>query len=198
MSEPLTWDIDDPNLTWDSPLPLQWDGLIPNLNTTHHMSEANRISIAIAAADKTAFITKAQELRTAALAFAETLTAADRQTIPTIGTERSAMVAKFDMHMAAHPEFVPSFVSMAEKNKDSAAFGTAFEMLIPVKEVVDLLVDTLHLLGADLLVAYLAFYGNVQLAAKNKVPGADVILADLKPFFRRGAGVPTPPPGPGA
>lgn len=196
MSEPLLWDSEDPNLTWDSPLPISWDGLLPNLNNTHTMSEQNRISIAIAAADKTAYLTKAAELRAIVMGFAQNLSATDRQVIPTIGTERGAMVATFNMHMAARPEFVPSFVNMTEKDKDVAGFSDVVEMLAPLKELVDLLADTAHVLGADLLVAYLAFYGNVQLAAKNKVPGADVVLADLKRFFTSGGQNPQNPPMP--
>ena len=167
-----------------------------NPNATHTMTNDNRISIAIAPADKTAFLAKVAELRTLALTFAVAMTAEDRKKIPTIGTKREAMVATFDTQMELRDDLVPSFLVAAEKAKDSTAWVDINDLLAPLDEVKELLGDTKHLVGADLLTAYRAFYAAVQQAAEHGVAGADTCLNALKPFFPRGgSGGATPPPG---
>lgn len=197
--ELLTWDPDDESFTWDSPLPIGWDFLLPNLNPTPIMSDENQISIVIAPATKTAILAKLAELRALVLEFAINLTPDERMHTPTISTERSAMVTTFDMQMATHPDVIPGYVDMPEKDKDSAAFGDLAEMLAPAMEICEMLSDTVHLVGADLLKAYLTFYSAVQMAAKNNVPGATTLLEDLRRFIPRGrksGGSPASTPAP--
>ena len=197
---PLTWDQTGDQIVWDSPIGLTWDGEAPN--TSIHMPSDNRISITFAAADKTAVTTKLNEIRTILRNYAMNLTPQERKEIPTISTERGAMINTFDAQMAAHPELVPGFVDIAEKNLDSAAWQDALGMYRSAGEVFEILDDLLHLLGADLLTAYLAFYGNVKNAARHNVAGGTTVYEDLRRFFPRGGGSsgsgggPVPPPTP--
>ena len=98
--------------------------------------------------------------------------------------------------MASHPDMVPNYVDMPEKDIDSAAWTDALSMIQPAKEVVETLTDMMTLIGADLLTAYLAFYGSVKGAAKHNVPGSTTVLQDLARFFKRGSNTPTTPPTP--
>jgi hypothetical protein len=147
----------------------------------------NRISITIDPADITAWNTHLAALRAIAAKYAFGLTPEERQGTPTIGPKREAMVNTFDASMAASPALVPSYVSVPEKDKDSAAWKTTALWTSGLDEVREMVGDTNHLLGSELLAnAYLPYYGNVQQAAKNGVPGADAKLAELKQFFPRG------------
>jgi hypothetical protein len=195
---PLTWDQTGDQIVWDSPIGLTWDGEAPN--TINNMPSDNLISITFAPADKTAILTKLNEIRTILQAYAVNLTPLERRETPTIGTERGAMVLTFDAQMQAHPEMVPAFVDMAEKNKDSASWHDTADMWRPAKEITEILADILHLVGADLMTAYLAFYGSVKGASRHNVAGSSTVYDDLRRFFPRGVGSgggsPVPPPAP--
>lgn len=193
MPEPLRWDT--PGLRYDTP-GVTWDGFVQT-PTQHLMPDDNRISIEIPPATKASVLAKLAEIRALIAPFCLNLTPGERQSVPTIGTERAAMVSTFDMQMATHPTLVPPYVDMAEKTKDSAAWTDLTEMLSPSREISEMLGDTRHVAGADLLGAYLPFYGSVQQAAKHNVAGADTTLGTLRPFFPRGRrSTPTPPPAP--
>jgi hypothetical protein len=161
------------------------------------MPSDNRISAEIAPLAKTQILTKINEIQ-ALLPFVVNLTPAERKRIPDIGTERSGMVAAFIAAMTAHPELVPSYVDMAELARDQTLRDDLLEIYLALLELTESVGDTLKLAGADMYVAFLSFYANVQQAAKRNVPGADTIYNDLKRFFPRGRPATPAPAGPGA
>jgi hypothetical protein len=177
---------------WDDPN-LVWDGLPQPEN--HTMSDDNRISQSIAAADKTAVQQKIEEIW-ALLPFLVNIPAEDKNKFMVIGTARAGMDEAFQAHMTAHPELVPGFVNLAEVTKDKTLRTDLGDLLRRPKQLVEAIQDTMTLANSDTIVAYLAFYSNVKSAAKRNVPGADAILTDLARFFptgRRAASNPTPP-----
>ena len=155
----------------------------------------NRISAELTAANKTAILTKIDEI-TALLPFLLNLTVEERSTLPKMGAFRDGMDEAFAMEMMAHPEMVPGFVDMTELAGDRALRAALRDLFQRVGALCEALGDTQTAAGVDVYMAYLSFYNNVKQAAKRNVPGANTVQENLKRFFRRGGGTPTPPPTP--
>ena len=147
------------------------------------MADDNRISAEITAAVKAQVLLKITEIFNL-LTMLINLTADQRRSIPNIRTQRAGMVTTFLQEMNAHPDLVPSYVSMTELAKD--------------KQLFEALTDTSQAAASDMYLAFLAFYNNVKEAARRGVVGADAILAALRVFFARGPQTPPPttPPTP--
>ncbi len=162
------------------------------------MSETNKISIEIPAADKAAILAKLDEIIVLILKFAFELSTDEREDTHTIGVKRAAMVATFDTQMAQNPALIPGYVNLAEKGKDSTAWKDVAEMIAKVNTIASLLDDTEHVLGSDLLTAYESFYGYVKDASDRGVAGATAVVEALRPFFPQGrkAKKPVTPPTP--
>lgn len=189
MPEPLRYDS---GIRYDTP-GITWDGFVPEPPTPHIMSADNRISATLASAAKAQIITKLGEIR-ALLPFLVNLTPDDRKRIPSIGTQRTGMVAAFVASMTAHPELVPGYVDMTEVLSDRDLREAVLEVFQATAELQEAEGDTLQVIGADLYNAFLAYYANVQQAAKRNVAGATTILDDLKRFIPRGrTAAPVPP-----
>ena len=154
----------------------------------------NRISAVLTDADKTAILGAFQIIKDKT-PFRVNLTPEERQSTPTLGTQRGGMDEAFSTAMAAHPELVPSFVDVPEMAKDRTLWLQLGEILQCASEVCEGIEDTHALIGSDIYMAYLSFYQNVRQAARRGVPGADAIYQNLRQFFPRGGGSqpPTPP-----
>ena len=132
------------------------------------------------------------------LPFLLNMLASMKRRFPTIGTERAGMIEVFNTAMANHPTLVPGFVDMPELQKDLALWSQMLPIITQVRELCEAVEDTHHAIGSDIFMAYLSFYNNVKQAAKRNVPGADTLLASLKPWFERTSGGTPPAPEPEA
>jgi hypothetical protein len=160
------------------------------------MASDNRISLTITAAQKTAIVNAVTALKTALDGIITNLNVDERRSLPKIGDKSVAFDEKCAAYMASRPELVPSFLDTAEMTKDRqlvADLLPCFRELAPLCEGLE---DTITLAQSDNMVGDLAFYQNVQAAAKRGVPGTDTILADLKTRFpgRPKATPPAPTP----
>ena len=155
------------------------------------MPEDNRISAELAPANKTTIITKLGEIIDL-LPFRVNFTADERRSVPGIGVTREGMIPAFTQEMAAHPELVPSYVDTVDMAKDIALRAALLELVAHANELRESLEDTAQAAGSDILLAFLAFYNNVQQAAKRGVPGVDAILSNLQQFIPRGRRPTTP------
>lgn len=194
MPLPLTWDS---TLVWDDPSPgIAWDAMASTPSTNRPMASDNRISLTITAAQKTAIVNAVTALKTALDGIITNLSVDERRSLPKIGDKSVAFDEKCAAYMASRPELVPSFLDTAEMTKDRqlvADLLPCFRELAPLCEGLE---DTITLAQSDNMVGDLAFYQNVQAAAKRGVPGTDTILADLKTRFpgRPKATPPAPTP----
>lgn len=186
MPTAYTWNA---SWSWNQP-GLTWNGVVPN--TPNTMPNDNRISAAIAAADKTAFLGHVTDA-TALLPFLINLTPTERRRLPGIGIERAGMVEDFSLAMTAHPTLVPSFVNMVEVNKDIVLFRDLLPLLNAATELCEKIDDTMKATSSDLFVAFTAFYASVKEARRRNVPGSDAVYAELAPYFARNGGTPPPP-----
>jgi hypothetical protein len=157
------------------------------------MANDNRISAQVTDAVKTQILAKLAEIK-ALLPFLINLTPAERRSIPHLGTERGAMDEAFWAEMAAHPELVPSFINMSNLALDRALRSVLAEIAARTAELHEGVTDTGQAAGSDIFMGYMAFYANVQQAAKRGVAGTDATLANLARFIPRGRRAPAPPP----
>jgi hypothetical protein len=156
------------------------------------MPSDNRVSAEITDSVKAEVLAKFQEIK-ALLPFLINLSTDEKRAMTSIGTERGAMDQTFHTEMAAHPDFVPSYVDPAELAKDRELRHDLLEILQAAREVTETLEDTAYAAGSDVLLAYLAFYSNAKQAAKRGVPGASTLIDNLSRFFpntRRNPSVP--------
>jgi hypothetical protein len=167
---------------------LFWDGTVPETTNppTKTMTPDDLVEIEITAADKTAIATHLLALETIFEKYYIGLTPAQRRGLATIGAERQAMIADFKLSMEQHPELVPAWVDVVKLNKDLAAHADLSSPFERLKELCEGADDTKLALGSDILGAFMAYYGNVQAAAKNGVPAADAALATLSQHVPRG------------
>jgi hypothetical protein len=117
-----------------------------------------------------------------------TLTPEQRQQILKMGPATIPFVNAVNSHAQQNPQFVPSYIDAVELNKDVVAVKELTMIYNLLAKIVQLLEDTIMLAGSEAMVASLPIYQSVKLAAKNNVPGAEVIynvLKELLPQFKR-------------
>lgn len=151
------------------------------------MPSDNKISVTLSNEDKAAVIA-AFDTILGLLPFLQNLSPVERQRMPTLGTERTAMDQTFAAEMVAHPELVPGYVDMAELAKDRALWAQLAEIASKAREVCEGIEDTAQIAGSDIYMAYLSFYQAARQAARRNVVGADALYANLRQYFPRGGG----------
>jgi len=147
------------------------------------MASDNRISLEITAAQKAAIVSAVGALKTALQGIIINLNVDERRSLPKIGDKSTAFDEKCAAYMASRPELVPSFLDTAEMAKDRKLVADLLPCLRELAPLCEGLEDTITLANSDNMVGDLAFYQNVQSAAKRGVPGTDTILDDLKTRF---------------
>ena len=160
------------------------------------MPSDNRLSVTLAAADKTAVLDAIQTIRTK-LPFLVNLTPEERRTMPRMADKTLAFDQKCAGYMTARPELVPSFVNPAELAKDRTLALDLNDIARELAQVAEGVSDTTMLALSEAYMADLSFYQNVRQAAQRGVVGADSIYSDLNQRFpgrpKGGSTPPTPP-----
>ena len=103
--------------------------------------------------------------------------------LPRMGKVTTSFVGKSLEYGKAHPDLVPSFVALAELETDLGAATLLAEYGRRLSVLQSGLSDTATLSGSEAYSAALSIYGNVRLAAKNSVSGAQAIYDDLAERF---------------
>lgn len=142
----------------------------------------NRISITISAEAITniqaAIATIEQNLPTLI-----NLTKEERHQLPKMGDKTIAFVSKNLEYAKQNAQIVPSFLDLAEFEKDVNAVTSINKVLISLQQLVEKLDDTILLSGSEAYSAALVFYNAVKSAAKAGVPGMKTIYDDLQTRF---------------
>lgn len=162
------------------------------------MPNDNRISAEVTAANKTAILTKINEI-SALLPFLINLTKEERRDLPKLGPASLGFDEQCASYMSSAPNLVPPFVDPAEVNKDRALRISMADIWRELRKLCEKVDDTLLLVGNEIWMADLSFYHTVKQAARRGVGGADTILDDLKARFPGVSGdeeEPEPSPGP--
>jgi hypothetical protein len=103
-----------------------------------------------------------------------------------MGDKSLAFVEKAHDYAADNPTLSPSYLDMAAFDVDFADAHGLWSLLTLVKQLHEVLEDTVMAAGSEAFHAALAFYHNVQAVAKDDVPGAKAIFEDLKTRFPGG------------
>lgn len=111
------------------------------------------------------------------------LTPKERQRYAKINYEMNVFVDKVRAYMVSNPNLVPSWLDVAEMDKDIAAREVLTEWHNKLTELLEMVDDTNMLLSTDVYHSALAFYNNVKQASVNNVPGTTTIYQDLQQQF---------------
>ncbi len=200
MPEPLRWDMILPNgepLRFDMGPEFVWGGNVPdNLNQTYPpMSEDNKISATLSAANLTAVLAALDTIETL-MPFLVALTDEQRRELLSIGDKGMGFNDKIAGYMVSHPAFIPNYVDTAEVTKDRTLNGQVMQVLTRVRTFCSNLEDTHRVLNSDVQLANLGYFNNTAQAAKRGQADADTIYKDLSARFPGRPKKVTPPANP--
>jgi hypothetical protein len=114
------------------------------------------------------------------------LTPHERQTMLKMGDKSLAFVEKAHDYAHDNPPLTPSYLDMTAFDVDFADAHGLWNLLTQIKQLEEAVEDTIMAAGSEAYHAALAFYHNVQAAAKDDIPGAKAIFEDLKTRFPGG------------
>jgi hypothetical protein len=129
------------------------------------------------------------------------LTPDERKRFARVAYEMIPWIEKCNHYMITNPSLVPAYIDLVEFNKDLKARADLYPMLTKIRSILEMLDDTVLLLGQDLYNNCIAFYQAVKGAAKAQVPGSTAIFQDLqqqfpgRPKSQGGETPPQPPQG---
>jgi hypothetical protein len=111
------------------------------------------------------------------------LTIDERKALPKMGDKTLAFVGKALDYAKQNPSLVPTFLNVAEFEKDVIAVNTLNSILKPMLQLTEKLDDTTLLAGSEAYTAALVFYTAIKAAEKAGVPGVKSINDDLQARF---------------
>ena len=111
-----------------------------------------------------------------------------------LGDKSVAFDEKCAAYMASHPEFIPGYVNPAEVLKDRALRDQFTQFLPRLGLLAAKAQDTYDVVGNEMMMADLAYYGNTADAAKRGITSAGDIHDDLATRYPGRSGGKTPPP----
>ena len=143
----------------------------------------NRISLQIAEADMAEIEAAISTLNTKLKPLLVNLDDEERQQLPKMGNKTVSFVTKGISHIEANPSLVPPYLEVDDIKTDFEATTTMKPIHTSLKQLVELLDDSMMLAGSEAYTGILAFYNYIKGAAKAGIPGADVLYDDMKARF---------------
>lgn len=119
----------------------------------------------------------------AQLPFLISVTPAERRDMPKLGEKSVGFDEKCVAYMQSHPEFLPSFIDVAEIDKDRALRAQMLRFAADLQTLSQQVGDSLMVLGSEIWMADLAYYKNAREAARRGHAGAEGIYEDLRRRF---------------
>jgi hypothetical protein len=171
-----------------------WSPVANNNQTNQQpMSDMNRVSATLSAADITA-IQDAITVILSKLPFLVSLSNDDRKLLPKMSDKSQGFDDKCVAYMGSNPEFIPGFVEVAEVDKDRTLRTQIMQFFAQLQTLSENVDDTLMVVASEIWMADLAYYQNVRQGAKRGLPGADTIYNDLRARFPGPGPKPPKPP----
>ena len=129
--------------------------------------------------------TKIEEAIALVKPFSVILTAEDRASLLKVGDKSFNFIAKVFEYTKTNPEFVPSYLNLADFDIDMKDADGHPEIVALINQLFNYFDDTKLAARSEAYSASLYYYGNVQQAASVNLPGAKAIYDDLKLYFPR-------------
>jgi len=111
------------------------------------------------------------------------LTADERASVLKVGDKKFTCVNKAFAYTKTNPEFVPSYLNVADFDIDMKDADGHPEIVALINQLFNYFDDTKLAARSEAYSASLYYYGNVQQAASVNLPGAKAIYDDLKQYF---------------
>ncbi|WP_430971779.1 hypothetical protein [Sunxiuqinia rutila] len=111
------------------------------------------------------------------------LTPEERQEYARLGNKSENWSRKVIDYMNQQPNLTPAFIDLDETMNDYEARRALQPIAARGEAVMDMLNDTMMLLGSDLYHSCIAYYRNIRLLARQNVNGAKAIYEDLSAQF---------------
>ena len=151
----------------------------------------NKISLDITSAQKTAVNDATTTLANAVKPFEIQVDKEEVKSLAKLGDGRIPFVDKVSQYAVTDPQFLPPFADVPEFNMDFKTFKDVTEMVRPLQQIIDNLLNAKMVSGSEAYQFALFYYKNVQHNAKMGVPGAQTIYDDLRPLFEAKNTTPT-------
>ena len=159
------------------------------------MANDNRVSASLTDADITAIQAAITTIRSK-LPFLVSVSNQERLEMPKLGDKTMGFEEKCAAYMASNPEFLPGYVQIAEVTKDRALLARFMQFWTHLTTLCEEVSDTKLVIGSEIYMADLGYYGNARQGAKRGLPGADTIFNDLRARFPGAKPQPPTPPTP--
>jgi hypothetical protein len=111
------------------------------------------------------------------------LTSDDRQSVLKMGDKSLPFVEKTSELAKANPQFCPSYFNLDDLNIDLADVVNLRVLLNRLQQLTREVEDTIMLAGSEAYTQALSFYNAVKQAARDNVPGAEILLEELQKRF---------------
>lgn len=149
------------------------------------MALENLISIEVTAQEATDLTQALTVIENFMKAKLISLTPEQRKEYGRVGDGRINWLNKANDFMVANPDTVPPFIDIAENTKDRLASQAINPILSKITTLNTAFEDTMIVMLNDMYYNALTYYKNVQVLAKNNVPGASAIYDELKKEFEK-------------
>jgi hypothetical protein len=129
---------------------------------------------------------KANELLALLSPYVSTLTPDERRTIAKMGNKGFSFVKKAYAYAKQNPKLCPPYLDMADFGSDFSDAHGLWALLSTIHQFAEGLDDTQMAAGSEAFHAALIFYGSIQTAAAQDIPGAKAVYEDLRSRFPGG------------
>ncbi len=113
------------------------------------------------------------------------MTAEERGSVLKVGDKTFNFILKVSEYVKTNPEFVPSYLNVADLEKDMKDAGGHVAIVSLINQLSNYFDDTKLAARSEAYSAALYYYGSVQQAASVNLPGAKAIYDELKEYFPR-------------
>jgi len=118
------------------------------------------------------------------LPFMVNLSPAERRSIPKLGRMTTKFVELALGLSEKHPELVPPYLDVQKMKQDFELARKFVEIMSVLEPLWEKMNDTFYAAGSSAHAQARLFYKAVKIAARNQIPGTDVMVKELKQSFR--------------
>jgi hypothetical protein len=129
---------------------------------------------------------KANELLTLFAPYATALTPDERRGMAKMGRKSFSFVEKAYEYAKQNPNLCPPYLDMTAFECDFSDAHGLWTLLNTIHQFAENLDDTQMAAGSEAFQAALIFYGSIQTAAAQDIPGAKAVYEDLRSRFPGG------------